>query len=162
MPAKRKVNLSELQKLRDEGYSVTGIAQRLGIGKGTVSKNLSTEQAVQIQGETQRAIEMVQSSDLNPMGKLEKIVNVVESELDKIRVELETSERKGPLRELQLKHSAEIRKQLELLLEISTTLYRIEEIEAFKRIVLEELGNESPELRGRVLERIKLRKGVVT
>jgi hypothetical protein len=160
MGRNKKVDPLELQGLRNKGLGVVDIAKKLGIPKGTVSKNVKLLPAYHMQDQAFRAIARVQGSDLDPMGKLRKIVAVIEDELDKIRIELETTKTKGPLRELQLKHSAEIRQQIQLLLEISTALYRIEETEAFKKIVLEELGRESPELRDRILKRIKKRKKI--
>lgn len=159
MSRKRKADLIEIQKLKDAGLSVTDIASRIGVSKGSVSKGLKKLGLSGSQDVVLRVASEINTSKLNAMDKLHKIATVIESELDKIRVELEKATTdKGELRELQIKHSAEIRKQLALALEISQALYRIEEIDAFKQIVLEELGKETPELRDRVLKRLKERR----
>ena len=38
MPAKRKINLTELDGLLRQGVSMTAIGRRMGVGKGAVSK----------------------------------------------------------------------------------------------------------------------------
>jgi hypothetical protein len=43
------------------------------------------------------------------------------------------------------------------MLEIASTLYRVEEVANFQKIVIEEIGNESPECRERIVKRLVTR-----
>jgi len=55
---------------------------------------------------------------------------------------------------------AEIRGQLEVQMELFKTLYNAEEVAAFQRIVMEEIGSVSPETRAKILQRLNERRAV--
>lgn len=160
MPRKRKVDLTKIQNLKDGGMSVGDIAKELDVSPGAISKGFKKLGLSGSQDVVLRVAGQINDSKLDAMAKLKNISEIVESELRGIREYLKgvKGEKRLPWQEMQLKHVAEVRKQLSLLREISETLYRIEEIEAFKKIILECLGGESPELRDRVMQRIKARR----
>lgn len=159
MSRKRKVDLQKIQGLKDAGLSVTDIAKKMDVSKGAISKGFKKLGLSGSQDVILRAATQINTNKINAMDKIQKIAGIIESELDKIHTELETSQKdKGELRELQIKHSAEIRKQLSLVLEITQALYRIEEVDAFKKIVLEELGKIAPEVRDKVFNALKQRR----
>jgi len=160
MPRKRKVDLNQISKLRDSGLSSTDIAAKIGVSKGAISQGFKKLGLSGSQDVVLRVAGQLNNSKLNAMSKLEKICGVVEGELDRIQEELKKAEGRGRIdwQEIQLKHTAEIRKQLSLLLEISQALYRIEEVDAFKRVVLEELGKIAPEARDKVMTALKQRR----
>jgi hypothetical protein len=160
MGRKRKVDLIEIQKLKKAGLCVSDIAKKIGCAKSSVSQGFKDLGLSGSQDVVLRVAGQLNNSKLNAMAKLEKICGVVEGELDRIGEDLKKSKGKARIdwQEIQLKHTAEIRKQLSLLLEISQALYRIEEVDAFKRVVLEELGKIAPEARDKVLSALKARR----
>lgn len=158
MVAKRKVNLIELERLKNTGLSVTSIAKTMGCDKGSISRNLKQLGLAKAEDIVLYDANKINIAQINCAEKLHKVATIIEAELDKIHAELETAEKKNELRELQLKHSKEICRQISLVKEISESLYRYSEIEAFKGIVLDEMGKESPELRDRVFKRIRARR----
>jgi hypothetical protein len=63
-------------------------------------------------------------------------------------------------RELALKAMAEIRGQLRLQLEIFQTLYDLKAVEEFQNEVLNTIGEESPDVRNRIIQRLRQRRAV--
>jgi hypothetical protein len=62
------------------------------------------------------------------------------------------------LQDRMVKNSAEIRQQIEKIKGVLKEAYNIEQVEQFKAIILEEIGNESPETQRRIFERIRQRR----
>jgi transposase len=157
---KRKVDPLILDRLLREGLSQREVAERFNVGEGTVSKNVRALNMAQNQDVVLRAATKINDKKLSAMTRLERISQAVETELDFIQEEMKNlkGEERREWQDTQLKHTAEIRKQLALLLEISQTLYNIEEVEAFKKIVLEEIGAIDEEARTKILERIRQRR----
>jgi len=63
-------------------------------------------------------------------------------------------------RELAMKAMAEIRGQLNLQLEIFKTLYDIEAIAEFQRVVIEAIGEAAPAVRKTIIQNLKKRKAL--
>ena len=61
-------------------------------------------------------------------------------------------------RQLALRAMSEVRGQLSLQMELFKTLYNAEEVANFQKIVLEEIANEAPEVRNRILQRLTNRR----
>jgi predicted transcriptional regulator len=160
MHPNRRVDPLELQKLAESGKSGREIAQILGVSPPAVSRNLKALGLAKNGDIVLRAARKINQKKLDAMGQLEKINRAIERQLDEIQGELEmaSGEQKAGLRDAQIKHTAEIRKQLDLLLQIGKALYNIEEVAAFQKLVLEEIGNESPECRSRILKRLQQRR----
>jgi hypothetical protein len=156
----RKVDLIHLRRMHEEGKPGNEMARFFKVSEGTISKNLKALGLAQNQDIVLRSATKINDKKLSAMTRLERIAKVVEDELTYIRKTIKNTkgEERREWQEVQLKHTAEIRKQVNLLLEIAQALYNIEEVEAFKKIVLEEIGNESEELRERILQRIRQRR----
>lgn len=156
----RKVDLIHLRRMHEEGKPGNEMARFFKVSEGTISKNLKALGLAQNQDIVLRSATKINDKKLSAMTRLERIAKVVEDELTYIRRTIKNTkgEERREWQEVQLKHTAEIRKQVNLLLEIAQALYNIEEVEAFKKIVLEEIGNESEELRDRILQRIRQRR----
>ena len=157
---KRKVDPLTVKRLVDMGLSGAEIARKLNVSEGCISK-WGKKLTVAVAGDvTFRAVRKVHDQKTSAMSRLERISKLVEGELDYIKTVMEKTD--GAVRrdwqDSQLKHCAEIRKQLSLVLDISQALYNVEEAEAFRKIVLEEIGNESEELRDRILKRLHERR----
>jgi len=157
---RRKVDPLQLKQMLDQGKAQKEIAAFFRVSEGTISKNVKTLSLAQSQDVILRSATKINDRKVSAMTRLERIAGVVESELNYIQKTIKGTkgEERREWQEVQLKHTAEIRKQVNLLLEIAQALYNIEEVDAFKKIVLEEIGNESEELRDRILQRIRQRR----
>jgi hypothetical protein len=71
-----------------------------------------------------------------------------------------TGDQRKELQEQRLRLVAEVRKQLGLLLDIAQALYNAEEVAAFQKSVLEEIGHAAPEVRDRILHRLNERRAI--
>lgn len=157
---RRRVDLIQLRRMIDDGKLQNEMAGFFKVSEGTISKNVKALNLAQGQDIILRSATKINDKKLNAMTRLERIAKVVENELGYIQKTIKGTkgEERREWQEVQLKHTAEIRKQVNLLLEIAQALYNIEEVNAFKKIVLEEIGNESEELRNRILQRIRERR----
>jgi hypothetical protein len=88
-------------------------------------------------------------------------LQILESQVRKVKrgtrkepEEVEEYRFKDP-RELALRAMAEIRGQLSLQLDMFKTLYDVEAIAEFQREVLEAIGEVSPDVRNRIVQRLK-------
>lgn len=89
----------------------------------------------------------------------EAALQILESQVRKVRVGktekfVEKFKFKDP-RELAIKAMAEIRGQLNLQLDIFKTLYDMEAVAEFQREVLTSIGEVSPDVRSRIIQRLK-------
>ena len=157
-----KISLVQLERLVREGNGVSQIAKKLGVAKGSVSKRLKDLRVGITKDVVLRSAPQIVDRQLNAMDQLKKINGMISGELDYIEKNIETAtgqERKD-LQEQRLKHVAEVRKQLGLLLEIAQALYNAEEVAAFQQSVLEEIGHAAPEVRDRILQRLNERRAI--
>jgi predicted transcriptional regulator len=151
-----KISLIELQQLVREGYGVSAIARKLGVTKGAVSKRLKALKVGIAKDVVLRAAPEIVSRELKGMDQLKRINDLINNELDYIERNIETAkgeERKG-LQEARLKHVAEVRKQLGLLLNIAEALRYDEEIKEAQQFILEEINHVAPEVKDRIVKRL--------
>jgi hypothetical protein len=160
MPKPFTINLLRLEELHLEGKTGIAISKELGVSPGCVSKNLKKLGLAQVQDVVLSEAKKINVRKLNAMAQLERINSAIEKQLEEIQKELgkASGEQKADLRDAQIKHTAEIRKQLSLLLDIGKALYNVEEVAAFQKTVLEEIANESPECRNRILKKLQQRR----
>lgn len=160
MPRPFKIDLQKLQQFSEKGMTGVDMARELGVQPPAVSKALKKLGLARVQDVVLKKAEKINSRKLNAMGQLERINSAIQKQLDEIQKELQTATGpdKADLRDTQIKHTAEIRKQLDLLLQIGKALYNVEEVAAFQKLVLEEIGNESAECRSRILKRLQQRR----
>jgi IS30 family transposase len=160
MHRNRRVDPLKLQKLREQGFSGREMARIFGVIPSAIWRNLKALGRARNGDIILRSAKKINDRKLDAMRQLERINQAIEQQLDEIQAELETAKggEKAVLRDLQIKHTAEIRKQLDLLLQIGKALYNVEEVTAFQKTVLEEIGNESPECRKRIFARLQSRR----
>lgn len=160
--ARKRISLIQLERLVSEGNGVSEIARKLGVTKGAVSKAIKRLNIAFTKDVALRTAPQIADKKIDAMTQLSKLNGLIHSELDYIQTIIQKSsgpERKE-LQAQQLKHVAEVRKQLGLLLNIAEALYNAEEVAAFQKIVLEEIGNAAPEVRDRILHRLNERRAI--
>ncbi len=159
---KAKISLIQLEQLVREGNGVSEIARKLGVSKGAVSKRLKNLRVGITKDVVLRSAPQIVDRQLNAMDQLKRINTLINSELDYIEKNIETAtgEQRKEFQEQRLKHVAEVRKQLGLLLDIAQALYNTEEVAAFQQFVLEEIGHAAPEVRDRILQRLNERQAI--
>jgi len=157
-----KISLVQLERLVREGNGVSQIAKKLGVAKGSVSKRLKDLRVGITKDVVLRSAPQIVDRQLNAMDQLKKINTLINGELDYIEKNIETAtgQERRELQEQRLKHVAEVRKQLGLLLEIAQAIYNAEEVAAFQQSVLEEIGHAAPEVRDRILQRLNERRAI--
>ena len=159
---KRKISFVQLERLVSEGNGVSEIARKLGVTKGAVSKAIKRLNIAVTKDVALRTAPKIADKKIDAMTQLTKVNDLIHSELNYIQTTIQSTsgtERKE-LQAQQLKHVAEVRKQLGLLLNIAQALYNAEEVAAFQQIVLEEIGNVAPEVRDRILHRLNERRAI--
>ena len=162
MARTRKIDPIKLQAMVEQGMTGAAIAKEMGVSGGAISRNLKALGLARNGDIVLRAAKTINNRKLDAMGQLGRINRAIEKELDHIQGDLKNSKgtERRELQEAQIKHTAEIRKQLSLLLDIGKALYNVEEIAAFQKICLEEIGNESAECRSRILKRLQQRRSI--
>ncbi len=159
---KKKISLIQLEQLVSEGNGVSEIARKLGVTKGAVSKAIKRLNIAFTKDVALRTAPKIADKKINAMTQLTKVNDLINDELNYIQTIIQTAsgtERKE-LQAQQLKHVAEVRKQLGLLLNIAEALYNAEEVAAFQQIVLEEIGNAAPDVRDKILHRLNERRAI--
>ncbi len=146
-----KIDVIELKQLVDEGLKQVEIAKRLGVTESGISRrmkelNLSLTSNVTLQ----KAGEIVDRK-IDALGQLFKINQAINGELNWILENIDSFKERKDWEELIIKHSAEIRKQLSLQLDIYKTLYDIEAVKQLQTEVLYEIGRASQEIREQII-----------
>jgi transcriptional regulator with XRE-family HTH domain len=154
---KTKISTLELEKYLRQNMTVSQIAKKAGVAKSTVSERLKNLRVAVTKHVTLKNGGRLAERKYDAMDQLGKISAAVNRELDWIKGKIEagpSDKDRRKWQDSQLSHCAEIRKQVELMLKIATELYRIEEVQRFQQVVLEEIANESPETRERIVRRL--------
>ncbi|RJR42497.1 MAG: helix-turn-helix domain-containing protein [Desulfobacteraceae bacterium] len=158
----RKVSFIELEKLLRDGNGVSEIARKMGVTKGTISKAMKRLNQAVTKDVALRSAPDIVDKKLDAMGQLLKVNRSINKELDYIEKTIKTAnkEERLQLQDQKIKHVAEIRKQLGLLLDIAQALYNAEEVQAFQQTVLEVISDASPELRHKILSELQQRRAI--
>jgi predicted transcriptional regulator len=167
---KPKFSDTKLKQLVNYGLNCTQIAKRLGVTKGAVSQRLKAlNLAASKEVALVRAADVVRK-ELNTVAQLQKINDHANELLDLLMLcvngdeiaKQEALSKLGPLgpgskdpKELALKCMQEIRSQLKLQLDIFQALYDVQAVAEFQRSVLEEIKSVEPEVKNRILQRLK-------
>ena len=177
-----KIDFNELHQLVTKGKGTTEIAKYFSVTPGAVSqakkklkisvvKNVALESAHKVVDKNLDAVAQLQkiNKDANELLDVlmrwnrgdDEALQILETQVRKVRIgKGENSEIvkqykfKDP-RELALRAMAEIRGQLNLQLDIFKTLYDMEAVAEFQREVLTSIGEESPSVRNRIIQRLK-------
>jgi DNA-binding MurR/RpiR family transcriptional regulator len=164
MANKRKIDYAKLRELAQSGKKIREMAIELGVSHSTVSRSLQ-KLGIAVAGEITlaRARDIV-ARDLEVKDGLREIYQAVFKEIDVIQAALTDAEgeARAALQDRLLKHTAEIRKQLSLAVDVSRMLFNIEEVKAFQEIVLEEIAAVEPEVRTKIVRRLVDRRALIS
>ncbi len=175
----KKINIAELEKLIRDGNSQNQAARIIGVSKQAVSatlKRLKAQNERSALSVSEPVVKALVGSKIDGMRQLKKINDTVIHEINFLNQKIknlegdkkgdENGQKKGEdnggerdkLVFQRLKHIAEIRKQLSLLLDISKELYNVEEVQRFQQTVLDTIGEVDENVRNKIVERFgKLR-----
>jgi transcriptional regulator len=157
----KKIQLPEVERLLREGIHQSEIARQLKVSKQAISKVVKRLKQQNDQAALSVSTPVVKAlvgSKIDGMKQLKKINDTVIHEINLLNEEIKKAE--GEEREnlalQRLKHVAEVRKQLGLLLDICKELYNAEEVQRFQQTVLETIGEVDDNVRDEILKRLKL------
>jgi DNA-binding Lrp family transcriptional regulator len=157
----------QLARLHAQGLGVSQIARALGVGKSAVSRRLKRLKARSIPPGEVIDIERQEKPKpierkLDAFGQLEHINQLCNMELDFLQESLANCKplQRPIIQKQQLAHVQEIRAQIKLLAEIAQAVTHYEEVKKFQEIVLQEIGNVSPEARDKILSRLEKRSSI--
>ena len=158
--ARRPIPLATVEKLVSEGKGVSEIARELGFSKSGISVACKRLGLAMNQDLTLRTAVEIADKKLDCMAQLLRINEVVNDELTYLQklVQKANEDNRAQLEKRMLRHTREIRGQLRLFLNIAKTLYDVEQVAEFQKIVLEEIGKADEETRQRIIERLNQRR----
>jgi hypothetical protein len=185
--AEAKIDKVKLSQMLRAGKPQKEIAQVFGVTESAISKakkelnlcvvkNLALENAGRIVDKNLNAIDQLQKINEHANWLLDLLMNwqkgdgealqVLENNVStkKVRVgdreEFVTEFKFKDPRELALKAMAEIRGQLKLQLEIFQCLYDMKAVQDFQEEVLTAIGEESPDVRKRIIQRLDKKRAI--
>ena len=152
-----KIDPIRLKELIDRGLKQCEIAKEFNVtASGICRKMKELKLSLASNVTLQKAGEIVDNK-LNALEQLLHINQVINAELDGIITD-DKRKKELPWQDLIIKHSAEIRKQLQLQLEIYKALYDIEAVKEFQREVLDAIGRADPEIREQIIHNLQERR----
>ena len=177
---KPKIDRVKLDQMLGEGKPQREIAQYFGVTDGAISKAKNELKVAVVKNVALESAHKVVDKHLDTIGQLQKInenanelldllmrwsrgdeevLQILEGQVRKVKVrgaEQEVTEYKfRDPRELALKAMQEIRGQLNLQLDIFRTLYDVQAVAEFQKEVLTTIGEVSPDVRDRIIQRLK-------
>ncbi len=163
---RRKFDDVKIKRLVAKGYTVNQIADRLGVTKQAVCKRLKQLEVIVSRdtalnpGQAQKIADAsfdaatqlmkLHTSAMDILGRLEA---VFDGEADPSTLDTILAGKVAPS-ELYHKLLAEVRKQLNLCLDIYKAMSDMKEVMEFQRIVIEEIKMEAPECQKRIVDRL--------
>jgi len=163
----KKIDILKLEKLIRDGNSQGQAARILEVSKQAISatlKKLKAQNERSALSVSEPVVKALVGSKIDGMKQLKKINDTVIHEINILNQKIKDLQGDGKGEERdnlvfqRLKHIAEIRKQLGLLLDISKELYNVEEVQRFQQTVLDTIGEVDENVRNKIVERFgKLR-----
>src|SRR5512139_575501 len=167
---KPRIDRVKLNRMLRSGKSQREAAQAFGVSEAAISKAKKELSVAVVRSTVMENAHKVVAENLDAIGQLTKINQYANELLDLLmrwnRGDQEAHQileaqaaKKGiqprDPRELALKAMQEIRGQLGLQLEILKTLYDVQAVAEFQKEVLNAIGEVSPDVRDRIIKRLK-------
>jgi hypothetical protein len=185
--SKAKINLVKLNQMLRSGKTQRKCAQIFGVTESAISKarrelnvsvvkNVALENAHRVVDKNLNAVDQLQKINEHANELLDlcmawqrgdpEALQILESQrttrfvrIGDEEVPVDDFKFKDP-RELALKAMAEIRSQLKLQLEIFQELYDLKAAEEFQQEVLEAIGEVSPDVRKRIIDKLNEKRAI--
>lgn len=142
-----KINDTELLNLVDEGASQAAIAKKFGCSRQAVHNRIKKLRPALTVAIATKRVDRAAGQQLDAMGQLRMINDQAHRMLDELEHD------PG----LKVRVLGEIRQQLQLMVNIFEKTYSIQCAQEFQRVVLEEIDAESPNVRDRIIARLRHR-----
>ena len=177
---KPKIDHVKLNQMLRAGKSPKQVAEHFGVSQAAICKARKGLNVAVVKNVVLESAHKVVVEHLDTIGQLQKInqnanelldllmrwnrgdpeaLQILESQVRKVKVkgsEEDVTEYKfKDPRELALKAMQEIRGQLGLQLDIFKTLYDVQAVAEFQKEVLSAIGEVSPDVRDRIIKRLK-------
>ncbi len=175
-----KIDRVKLNRMLRAGKSPKEVAEHFGVSQAAICKARKGLNVAVVKNVVLESAHKVVAEHLDTIGQLQKInqnanelldllmrwnrgdseaLQILESQVRKVKVqgkeeEVKEYRFKDP-RELALKAMQEIRGQLNLQLDIFKTLYDVHAVAEFQKEVLSAIGEVSPDVRDRIIKRLK-------
>ena len=150
--AKPKVNVRKLSDMFRSGKTVKECAKYFGVTPGAISQHKKNINVAVVKNVALENAHRIVDKNLNAIEQLHKINEQANQLLDDLVQKPE----------MKLKIMAEIRGQLKLQLEIFQTLYDMKAVQEFQQEVLTAIGEESPDVRHRIICRLNEKRAIRT
>jgi predicted ArsR family transcriptional regulator len=158
-----KTDIEKLRTLRSKDMGVTAMAKELGVSKGTVSKQLKKlNLAVATEViRPQVAKKFVKKGDAATQHLL-FLADKAKNEIDWIEKTVPPKDTKTyqEWQDQKLKFCSELRKLISAMADVGYKLFHTEEVKEIIEMILQEVGNESPDCQKRIYERIERRRAI--
>ncbi len=161
---KQKFSDEELIPLVEAGLTVTEIARRLNVSKGAVSQRLKRLKLAVAKDICLRSAGEIVRGEINALHQFqsmnEKANELLERALDSLGADDPSCAEGADSREIALKIMREIRGQLKLHTHMIESLNNMKMVADFQTEVLEAVGEASPDLRERIVKKLRERRAV--
>lgn len=159
--ARTKVPDADLRAYLDAGHTQADAARYFGVSEAAIHQRLKRMRRLTSHVVALEKAGAVVDDQLSATARLRRIQQVIDEELDWVIGEArkEGADRRA-LVDAVLKLVGEVRQQLSLQHEITRTLIDLRVVKEFQETVLEVIGEESPETRRRIIERLKQRRAL--
>ncbi len=156
----KKISNVELEQMVRRGLGVTEISKQMKVTKGAVSRRLKSLKIGIAKDLTLRSASNIVNHEIDCMAQLRKVNDSINRELDFIEGTIQGAlgEEREKLQKQRLEHISEIRKEISLFVDISLSLFSTMEVARFQQIVIQEIGNVSPETKDRILHALNQRR----
>ena len=159
---KPKIDIRKMERLLREGKSQRDVAQVFGVSESAIShaKKSLRKNIVRTVG-LERANEVV-TAHLDVMGQLRRINLAIDEELTRAKVVVAKADGKDQLalQNIIIRLSSEVRRQLDLQMEIFELWYQGRAVIEFQQIVLTAIEEVSPELKERIIRKLQKERAV--
>ena len=177
---KCKINDRKMLRMIDQGKTQVEVAKFFGVSKQAISKRLKNLGIKTTRVIINKKIEKIVDRKIDTMDQLIRINNhaneilevvmkwgrgddealqVLEGQIGNKKNNAQMFRLKDP-REVALKACAEIRNQLKLQFEIIQTLYSLQAVDEFQKVVLEVIGEVDEGVRNEIIYRINSKRAV--
>lgn len=152
---KPKIDIVKLYQMLRSGKSVKQCAEYFGVTPPAISMAKKSLHVAVVKNVALESAHKVVDNSLDAVGQLKKINDRSNAIIDELSSSSERADK-----QLILKACAEIRGQLALELEILRSLHDMQAVAEFQREVLGAIGEVAPDVRNKIIQRLKERRAV--